>query len=75
MKSELKTYVNLLKGFVLSLILMIGSSGSPAMADSYNLNLRDGDLQALVTLISTATGKNFVLDKQVRGQKNYDYYW
>lgn len=69
MKSELKTYVNLLKGFVLSLILMIGSSGSPAMADSYNLNLRDGDLQALVTLISTATGKNFVLDKQVRGQK------
>jgi len=59
----------MLKSFTLSLILMIGASGSPVSADSYNLNLRDGDLQALVSLISTATGKNFVLDKQVRGQK------
>ena len=69
MKSELKTYSNMLKSLSLSLIIMIGASGSPVSADSYNLNLRDGDLQALVTLISTATGKNFVLDKQVRGQK------
>jgi general secretion pathway protein D len=69
MKSEFKTYLNVLKGLILSIFLMVGSSGSPAFADSYNLNLRDGDLQALVSLISTATGKNFVLDKQVRGQK------
>jgi len=69
MKSELKIYSNMLKIFTLSLILMIGASGRPVFADSYNLNLRDGDLQALVSLISTATGKNFVLDKQVRGQK------
>ena len=69
MKSEFKTYSNMLRGFILGLAMMIGSSGSPVLADSYNLNLRDGDLQALVSLISTATGKNFVLDKQVRGQK------
>ena len=69
MKSELNTFFNMLKGLILSIFLMIGSSGSPVFADGYNLNLRDGDLQALVSLISTATGKNFVLDKQVRGQK------
>lgn len=69
MKSELKTYLNMLKSLSLSLIIMVGASGNPVSADSYNLNLRDGDLQALVTLISTATNKNFVLDKQVRGQK------
>ena len=69
MNLELKTYLNFHKSLLLSLILMIGASGSPVSAESYNLNLRDGDLQALVSLISTATGKNFVLDKQVRGQK------
>ena len=68
MKFEPKNYLNVLKSLLLSAFLMAGASGS-AFADSYNLNLRDGDLQALVTLISTATGKNFVLDKQVRGQK------
>ena len=65
MKSELKTC---LKSLTLSIGLLLGASGS-VQAESYNLNLRDGDLQAFVSLISTATGKNFVLDKQVRGQK------
>jgi len=69
MKFKLETYSNILKSLTLSLVVLIGASGSPVSADSYNLNLRDGDLQALVSLISTATGKNFVLDKQVRGQK------
>ncbi|MGB1311399.1 MAG: type II secretion system secretin GspD [Leucothrix sp.] len=69
MKSKLNTSMNTLKSMLLSLIVLVGASGSPVSADSFNLNLRDGDLQALVTLISTATGKNFVLDKQVRGQK------
>ncbi|PWQ98353.1 type II secretion system secretin GspD [Leucothrix arctica] len=65
MKSELKTC---LKSLTLSIGLLLGASSS-VQAESYNLNLRDGDLQAFVSLISTATGKNFVLDKQVRGQK------
>ncbi|RVU84048.1 type II secretion system protein GspD [Leucothrix sargassi] len=65
MKSELKTC---LKNLTLSIGLLLGASSS-IQAQSYNLNLRDGDLQAFVSLISTATGKNFVLDKQVRGQK------
>lgn len=69
MKFKLKTYSNMLKSLSLSLILMIGASGTPVSAESYDLNLRDADLQALVSLISRATGKNFVLDKQVRGQK------
>ena len=65
MKSELKTC---LKSLTLSIGLLLGTT-SAIQAESYNLNLRDGDLQAFVSLISTATGKNFVLDKQVRGQK------
>lgn len=69
MKSKLNTYSKMLKNLSLSLILMVGASGSPVSAESYDLNLRDADLQALVSLISRATGKNFVLDKQVRGQK------
>lgn len=69
MKSELNTYSKMLKSLSLSLALMISTMGNPVSADSYNLNLRDGDLQALVSLISKATEKNFVLDKQVRGQK------
>jgi general secretion pathway protein D len=65
MKSEFK---KCLKSLTLSVGLLLGVSSS-IQAESYNLNLRDGDLQAFVSLISTATGKNFVLDKQVRGQK------
>ena len=69
MISEFKTYKSGLKILTLSTALLIGSVSPSAHAESYNLNLRDGDLQAFVSLISTATGKNFVLDKQVRGQK------
>lgn len=68
MISEFKTYKSGLKILTLSTALFLGSA-APIYAESYNLNLRDGDLQAFVTLISTATGKNFILDKQVRGQK------
>lgn len=65
---EFKTCINGLKILSLSSVLLLGSN-TLSFAESYNLNLRDGDLQAFVSLISTATGKNFVLDKQVRGQK------
>ena len=65
---EFKTYNNGLKVLTLSAALLLGTS-SACFAAGYNLNLRDADLQALVTTISAATGKNFVLDKQVRGQK------
>jgi general secretion pathway protein D len=68
MISEFKTYKTRLKILTLSAAILL-SSATPIYAESYNLNLRDGDLQAFVSLISTATGKNFVLDKQVRGQK------
>jgi len=68
MKSEVNTCMNSLKTLSLSAALLLGSSNL-TFAESYNLNLRDGDLQAFVSLISTATGKNFALDKQVRGQK------
>lgn len=60
--------MNGLKTLSLTSALLLGSINA-TYAESYNLNLRDGDLQAFVSLISTATGKNFVLDKQVRGQK------
>ena len=68
MISEFKTYKNGLKVLTLSTALFLGTT-VPCFAAGYNLNLRDADLQALVTTISAATGKNFVLDKQVRGQK------
>ncbi|PID46628.1 MAG: type II secretion system protein GspD [Proteobacteria bacterium] len=68
MRSKLTTCFKGLKLLSLSAGLIFGAV-NPVYAESYNLNLRDGDLQAFVSLISTATGKNFVLDKQVRGQK------
>jgi len=68
MISEFKIYKSGLKVFSLTAAMLLGST-APCFAAGYNLNLRDADLQALVTTISAATGKNFVLDKQVRGQK------
>ncbi|PWQ98598.1 type II secretion system secretin GspD [Leucothrix pacifica] len=68
MISEFKTYKSGLKVITLSAAFFLGSA-TTCFAAGYNLNLRDADLQALVTTISAATGKNFVLDKQVRGQK------
>ena len=68
MKCELKSYIGGLKGLTLSLAVLFGAS-SPVSADSFNLNLRDSDLQTLVQMVSTVTGRNFVIDKQVRGQK------
>lgn len=68
MKCELKSYIGGLKGLTLSLAVLFGAS-SPVSAESFNLNLRDSDLQTLVQMVSTVTGRNFVIDKQVRGQK------
>lgn len=68
MKRDLKSYIGGLKGLSLSLAMLIGAS-SPVSAESFNLNLRDSDLQTLVQMVSTVTGRNFVIDKAVRGQK------
>lgn len=68
MKCELKSYIGGLKGLTLSLAVLFGAS-SPVSAESFNLNLRNSDLQTLVQMVSTVTGRNFVIDKLVRGQK------
>lgn len=58
-----------MRAICVALVLAMGSGfglSSPAQAQ-VELNLRDADLRNFVEIVSEATGRNFVLDPQVRG--------
>lgn len=41
---------------------------STASATSITLNLKDADIEALISTVSEATGKNFIIDPRVKGK-------
>lgn len=73
MKSSRNSYKSLLSTSMLacSLWLLTASSGVHA-ADKNNdgpvLDFRGGDIRALIQLVAEQTGKNFIVDPQIRGE-------
>lgn len=53
-----------------SLWLLTTSAGLHA-EEMTRLNLKDTDLRALIDIVAKKTGKNFIVDKQIRGKVNF----
>lgn len=55
-----------LRGLVWAAVIL--AACGPAAADDIVLNLKEADLQALISMVSEETGTNFVVDPRVRGR-------
>jgi len=52
-----------------ALMLLWALAGAPALAaEPVTLNLKDADLDALITVVSEVTGRNFVVDPRVKAK-------
>jgi general secretion pathway protein D len=66
-KNFLMQYRNMTRmvgGIVLALAMVCGT----AWAETMTLNLKDADIQTVISTVSEMTGKNFVVDPRVKGK-------
>ncbi len=57
------------RGALCAVLLLISSCFSTfAIAKSITLNLKDADIGAVISTVSEATGKNFIVDPRVKGK-------
>ena len=55
-----------------AIVLALSSSliSTPAFARSITLNLKDADINTLISTVAEVTGKNFIVDPRVKGKVN-----
>ena len=58
-----------LKSFALGLILLILSTPASYSEETAKINLQDVDIRTLIETVSRISGKNFIVDPRVKGQK------
>jgi general secretion pathway protein D len=53
---------------VIGAVALFTAAGESAWARSISLNLKGADISAVITTVSDATGKNFIVDPRVKGK-------
>ncbi len=66
MKASVRTLINYAVGLVL---LVAGAATVSHADDDVTLNLKDVNIRSLVEIVAEATGKNFIIDARVKGNK------
>lgn len=56
------------KPLIVMLVLLLLGQFSSAQAAPVTLNLKDADLNAVISTVSEVTGKNFIIDPRVKGR-------
>lgn len=55
-------------GLVMAVAALAAGDGGAGNGASVTLNLKDADINALITTVSEVTGKNFIVDPRVKGK-------
>lgn len=56
----------MIRNFLLPLLLVLAAA--PALAATATLNLKDAEINTLISTVSEITGKNFIVDARVKGK-------
>ena len=70
-KKDLKNVLLSMTGFkqsIMSFFLVLLITQSVMAADSYVFNMKDADIRTMISTVSDVTGKNFIIDPNVKGK-------
>jgi len=58
----------LLRGWLIAMLLMAGMAMPLQAEESWQINLKDADIEAFISQVADITGRSFVLDPRVKGK-------